>query len=133
MDELTEYLNEFELEGTACSRTFAFWAEYIEMVLLLLDFTEAERNSNWAVHIETFKNMLPYDYAFDHFKYLTWGLVYLTDMVRLPDSYPSVYEHFMQGKHTVSRSRSTSKFNAVSTDMALEQSFNRDSKTKGIK
>ena len=48
-------------------------------------------------------------------------------MIQLPDNYPDVYQEFLNGKHAVSKSG----FNSVATDMALEQSFNRDSKMKG--
>ena len=42
-----------------------------------------------------------------------------------------VYEHFQNGKHSISRATVPSYFNAVATDMALEQSFNIYSKGKG--
>ena len=131
MRKIHLYLEEFNALGISCSRTFGFWHEYLGMTFTLLDFMEAERESNWLVHLETFKAMLPYDKSFDHYKYLSWGLIYLIDMLRLPEVYPQVFEHFMDGKHTVSRSKSKSWFNTVSTDMALEQSLNRDCKTKG--
>ena len=55
----------------------------------------------------------------------------MIDMLQLPDSHPQLYEEFLNGHHTVSRAKSKSKFNTVSTDMALEQSMNKDTKTKG--
>ena len=58
------------------------------MTFTLLDFMEAERESNWLVHLETFKAMLPYDKSFDYHKYLSLGLIYLIDMLRLPEVYP---------------------------------------------
>ena len=42
----------------------------------------------------------------------------------------NVYNKFLRGNHTVSRSTSQS-FNQVWVDMAPEQSINLDSKTKG--
>ena len=101
------------------------------MVLLLFDFIEAERKANWDIHLECFKQMLPYDRAFDHAKYFKWGLIYVIDMLRLPQGAPEVYTAFKEGNHSVSRSKTVSKFSRVSTDMALEQGLNRDSKMKG--
>ena len=95
------------------------------MVELLFNFLESERDSNWKCHIECFKAMLPYDRIFDHNKYFKWGLVYLVDMLRLPNHAPDVYREFLDGNHMASR------FNTVSTDMALEQTLNRESKVKG--
>ena len=113
------------------SETFQYWHEYLEMADLLLDFLAAECDSDWKVHLETFKEMLCYDRAFDHFKYFTWGMIYYIDMMQLPEKHPELYEAFLKGYHTVSRNKKPSKFNGVSTDMALEQSMNRDTKTKG--
>ena len=125
------HLKMFAAEGCSKSKTFKFGYEYMEMVFILLDSIEAERDANWQLHLDSFREMLPYDKAFDHYKYLSWGIIYLADMMMLPETYPDVYQNFLTGKHVVSRSTTTSCFNTVSTDMALEQSFNRDSKTKG--
>ena len=103
----------------------------MSMVLLLFDFIEAEREANWDIHLGCFKQMFPYDRAFDHAKYFKWGLIYVIDMLRLSQEAPEVYTAFKEGNHSVSRSKTVSKFNRVSTDMALEQGLNRDSKMKG--
>ena len=114
--------------GSRLSKTFLYWDEYVSMVLLLFDFIEAEREANWGIHLECFKQMLPYDRAFNHAKYFKWGLIYVIDMLRLPQEAPEVYTACKEGNHSVSRSKTVSKFNRVSTDMALEQGLNRDSK-----
>ena len=45
---------------------------------------------------------------------------------------PTVHQEFIENRpHAVSTSSSESSFNSVSPDMALEQTVNRDSKTKG--
>ena len=128
---ILKYFEEFKTQGIAASRTFAFWVEYIDMVHLLLDFMESERDSIWKTHLETFRCMPPYHFAFDHFKYFMWGCVYSCDMQQLPNKFPDVYANFENGKHGVSRATAPSYFNSVATDMALEQSFNKDSKGKG--
>ena len=87
------------------------------MTFTLSDVIEAEREFSWLVHPETFKAMLSYDKSFDYYKYLSWGLIYLIDMLRLLEVHPQVFHHFKDGKHTVSRSKSKSWFNTVSTDM----------------
>lgn len=124
-------IERFDRIGTAMSQTFVFWSEYLSMIDLLLNAISAERDSDWNLHIETFKEMLNYDRAFDHFKYFKWGSIYIMDMMRLPIDHPDLHKRFRSGCHAVSRCPTESKFNMVSTDMALEQSMNRDSKTKG--
>ena len=103
----------------------------MSMVLLLFDFIEAERETNWDIHLKCFKQMLPCDRAFDLTKYFKSGLIFVIDMLRLPQEAPEVYTAFKEGNHSVSRSKTVSTFNHVSTDMALEQDLNRDSKMKG--
>ena len=56
--------------------------------------------------------------------------MYIVDMRSLQEKALDVYNEFLRGNHTVSRSTSQS-FNQVWTDIALEQSINLDSKTKG--
>ena len=101
----------------------------MEMVWLLLNFIHDDGDANWLLHLETFSVMLPYDRAFDHLNYLRWGTVYLTDMEMLQEVATTVHQE--NRAHAVSTSSSESSFNSVSTDMALEQTVNRDSKTKG--
>ena len=47
------------------------------------------------------------------------------------NKHPELCREFMNGNHTVLRAKSNAKFNTGSTDMALEQSLNKDTKTKG--
>lgn len=131
IQNLRPVLERFESIGKASNETFAFWLEHCNMSDILLNSLAAERDSNWDLHLETFKEMLTYDRAYDHYKYFTWGTIYLSDMLRLPTEHPDLYEKFQIGCHTVSRNKKVSEFNCVSTDMALEQGMNRDSKTKG--
>lgn len=123
-------LNSFNMIGKAMSENFEFWLEHCAMIYLLLDFIAAEREPNWNVHLETFTEMLKYDRAYDHYKYFKWGAVYLIDMHNLPSKHPELYQNFLGGYHTVSRSKKESSFNHVSTDMALEQSMNKTPKQK---
>ena len=101
------------------------------MVFVLIEFVAAERESDWRKHLELFQEMIYYDRAYDHYCYFTWGMVCLCDMMSLPRSHPDLYDCFINGMYTVSRNPQCSSFNCVSTDMALEQSLNKDTKTKG--
>ena len=107
--------------------------EYCHRVFLLLEFLAAERDSKCIQHIEAFQQMICYDAAFDNYKYFKWGIVYLLDMNNLSSTRPDLYEMFLCGYHTVPRKKTKSSFNCVSTDVALEQSFKKDTKTKGTK
>ncbi|CAH3141995.1 unnamed protein product, partial [Porites evermanni] len=62
--------------------------------------------------------------------YARWIPVYLADMKELPRKHPEVHKEFTEGNHAISRS-DNQPFAKVWTDMALEQSINADSKSKG--
>ena len=73
--------------------------------------------------------MLPHFFAMDRQNYARYLPVYLADMQKLELTHPEVYKEFAEGNHSISRSGQP--FSQVSTDMALEQSINADSKSSG--
>ena len=75
--------------------------------------------------------MLPCYRSSGHNRNFKWDFVYFIDMIQLKDKNPDVFNEFSNGNHVALRTKCSSKFDKVSTDIALEQSINRDSKTKG--
>jgi hypothetical protein len=120
----------FKDEYSESSSTFALWDQYIHMIHILLWFIRAERERVWDLHLAALAEMIPYFFAYDRINYARWATVYLIDMQLLPQKAPEVYQEFQKGNHPVNRS-ANAKFNQVWTDMALEQSENCDSKSKG--
>ena len=97
------------------------------MVELLLNYIAAERISNFRVHIESFCQMLPWDFAYDHTNYARWGSLYCSEMPDLPNYNPEFFAQCGLGNHTINRSKCKNQpFNNVWTDMGIEQSMNRD-------
>lgn len=127
----TVYVNtlfsSFKLETS--SQMFKFWDDYVAMVLLLLKFIRAEREGDWNLHLEATTEMIPHFFAMDRINYSRWLPVYIMDMQQLAEKAPNVHTEFIKGNHAISRS--SQPFNQVWTDMALEQSVNRDSKAIG--
>ncbi|KAK3746863.1 hypothetical protein QZH41_000037 [Actinostola sp. cb2023] len=119
-----------QFKQAASSKVFKFWDSYIDLVLLLLKFIRAEREGDWRLHLEATTEMIPHFFAMDRMNYSRWLPVYIMDMYQLEETDPDLHHEFISGNHTVSRS-SSQPFNQVWTDMALAQSINRDSKTKG--
>ena len=99
------------------------------MVLLLLQFVKAERTGNWKLHLSATTEMVPHFFSMDRVNYSRWLPVYLSDMHMLQLTHPAVHQEFIAGNHSVSRSNQP--FAQVWPDMALEQSINLDTKTKG--
>jgi len=130
--DLTELMSLFEVfksENRARSKLFAFWDEYVSMVTSLLQFLKAERTGNWKLHLSSVAAMLPHFFAMNRQNYARYLPVYLADMQQLELTHPDVYNEFAAGNHTISHSGQP--FLKVSTDMALEQSINADSKSSG--
>ena len=132
MEDLFALFEEFIELGKSKSEVFEFWDYYVEMVYLLQKFIAAECNSNWQEYLAASVEMVSYDRAFDHIQCFRWGIICPADMINLPTSALHVSNSFLNDRnHCISRSLSISYFNAVSTDMALEQSQIKESKSAG--
>lgn len=128
MDTLEEAFEAFN-EAGAHKPNFKFAQQYLNMIELLLQFQRAEREGNWNLHLSTCARMIPYMFACDHVNYSRWLTEYVTNMLQLPQLAPDIYNYFMQGHHSLSRTGNP--FSKVSSDMLLEQSINCDAKSKG--
>ena len=94
---------------------FSFWWQYMDMVAILLQYTRAQRDGIWELHLYSFSLMLPYFKRYDHLNYARWGPVYLVEMHQLPEP---VLSEFKRGNFVVKRS--AHKFNQVDPDQAME-------------
>ena len=126
---LLELFEVFRQEMKSRSKMFDFWNGYITMVMNLLQFIKAERTGSWSLHLAATSEMVPHFYAYDRPNYARWLPVYLADMAQLEKTHPVVHSQFEEENHAVNRP--TQPFAKVWTDMALEQSVNLDSKSKG--
>ena len=85
------------------------------MVEILLNFTRANRDGDWNLHLQAFTAMLPYFITYDHVNYARWGTVYISEMNQLPEE---VKKEFEAGNFVVKRSQS--KFKQVDPDQSQE-------------
>ncbi|XP_043192970.1 uncharacterized protein LOC122365640 isoform X2 [Amphibalanus amphitrite] len=85
------------------------------MVELLLRFVRAQRTGDWILHLESFREMLPWFFIHDHQNYARWGSVYLAEMQQLPSE---VEAEFQAGNFVVKWSNRS--FSEVDADHALE-------------
>ena len=63
---LLPHLQTFEDLVMTTSQMAAFWNLYLKLVQLLLDYVSTERNSNIPSYLETFAEMLPFDFICNH-------------------------------------------------------------------
>ena len=107
-----------------------YWWSYIEMVSLLLRFIRSIREGNWKLYLACIRDMLPWMFAYDRINYSRYLSVYLLDMKSLEEKHPGVMSAFQAGEFVVQRSNG-SAFSQVPVDQTIEQTVNRDTKTKG--
>ena len=98
---------------------------YLETMDIVRRYIYAERSGNWTLHLATVEEMLPYLVSAGHTKYTGCVPQYITAMKSLP---ASVELEFQMENFTPWRREG--KFNGVWADMALEQTFNKDARTK---
>lgn len=109
---------------------FSFWDSYIEMIMLLLRFIRATRIGCWDLHLLSVREMLPWMFAYDRTNYARYLTLYWCEMTVLPESHPQAFRALEQGQFAVQRSRGGT-FSQVPVDQTIEQTLNRDTKTKG--
>jgi len=75
--------------------TSTFWCSFLEMMETLLAFTRSLRLGNWHLHLAASKQMLPWFFAYDRPNYSRFMSLYLSDMAKLEETHPAVYQEFM--------------------------------------
>ena len=78
-------------------------------------------------HLAEIQQMLPYIVAAKHTNYMSCLPLHLREMRDLEEKHPAVHNNFIRGRFTVHHTEG--RFNGVSTDMALEQTYNKEGKT----
>ena len=86
-----------------------FCWDYMVMVGIGLDFTRAQRDGSWELHLYAFLHILPFFFRYDHVNYARWGTVYLAEMAQLP---PDILREFQLGNFVVKHSKR--RFNHIS-------------------
>jgi len=113
-EKFRKLLDDF-VESRSDDMNFSFWWQYMDMVAILLQYTRAQRDGIWDLHLYSFSLMLPYFKRYDHLNYARWGPVYLVEMQQLPEP---VLTEFQRGNFVVKRS--AHKFSQVDPDQAME-------------
>ena len=127
---LQEQYNKHVKKRSTENVNYAFWSTYLELVELLLVFMRATREGNWPLHLSAAKDMVPWFFAYDRINYSRYLPVYIHEMTALRNTHPDVHHAFCEGEFVVQR-RVDKGFCGTACDQVIEQTFNRDSKTKG--
>ena len=128
-DQFQTAFEKFVKCNSTTKQTFAFWSSYCDMVGILLLFIRSIREGNWEMHLASIRSMLPWIFAYDRVNYSRYLPVYWMEMHDLGHTHPLIYQQFMEGEFVVQRSEKP--FAQMPCDQTIEQTANRDSKTKG--
>lgn len=132
-DHLHSVLDKYEnfiSKSRAVNPTFDLWSSYLDMIATLLQFVRATRQGLWELHTSVLQSMLPWYFAYDHVNYARYLPVYIAEMANLSESHPSVHASFLKGDFVAQR-QTNYGFGQIACDQLIEQTLNRDSKTKG--
>ena len=98
--------SEWGLKMERESPTFQFWSIILKMELVLFAFLRSIRSGNFQHYLDSMKKMIPWFLALDHFHYVRWLSVHISDMTMLETTNSGVYEAFNEfGCFVVSRSK----------------------------
>ena len=98
--------SEWGLKMERESPTFQFWSIILKMELVLFAFLRSVRSGNFQHYLDSMKKMIPWFLALDHFHYVRWLSVHISDMTMLETTNSGVYEAFNEfGCFVVSRSK----------------------------
>ena len=107
------------------SATFKFWDTYSKLVQLVLMFVRAHRTGDFALYMQTVKEMVPYFFALDHQNYARWTSIHIQDLYSLPEP---ILDEFSQGNFVVTKTKK--RGSSIAFDQAHEQN-NRVIKSSG--
>ena len=119
-------MERFEEFGCCKSPTFKHWIDCIDALQLLLCNIRAEREGNWKLHIQSVIGMMPYFFMCNRQNYARWASIYAVEMVtNLP---PEAQKAFDAGQFSIKRT--AGRYNGIWSDMGVESTVIRDSKSR---
>ena len=108
-----------------------FWEQFLYIISLIKDLIKADRNGDFLLHMQTVIDLCPVFGACGSTHYFRYGSFYAETLKQMKTVHPELYLEFMKGGFVIKRNKGS--FNAVSPDMALEQTIQRSAKsTRGI-
>ena len=79
------------------SKTSLSWLQYMKCIEIFIRFLEAERTSNWKLHLNVAHEMIPFFFASGHYLYAKSTFLYLQTMLNLETTHPDIYKLFEKG------------------------------------
>lgn len=118
-------------EAATQSRTGKLWVQYINQVLLMLNFIKAERTGNWKLHLHCVQEMIPHFHAAGHLPYAKSARLYVQQMNSIEEVMPPEEYTLFSDKGYFTIRRADEFWSGNFSDQTIEQYLMRMLKTSG--
>ena len=127
--ELQLSFDNLKMEMKSKSRTAKLWLNYMDYIDIIKMFIRGERTGDWGTHIHASTKMLNIFAATGHIHYAKSTRLYIQLMQELPEKFPWLYQKFVEGNHTIRRTRRL--WGGLWSDLVIEQVLMRGLKSRG--
>ena len=103
------------------SLTICYWTTMRDYLLTNYRFVRGQRMGDWPLTLSACDELCPWFFTFGHTNSARWMPVFLKDMACLPETHPSIYNAFMEGKFVVQRGEK--KLSHMALDQSQEHSI----------
>ena len=101
----------------------------MKCIEIFIRVLEAERTSDWKLHLNVAHELIPFFFASRHYLYAKSTFLYFQTMLNLETTNPDIYKLFEKGYHTIRRSDPL--WAGLSPDLFIEQVLMPSIKTVG--
>ena len=117
-------------QALAYNKQFRYWSIFLdELIPGINDLTLSFRESNWLLYLSVLRRAMPLFFSFDRTNCSRWVPLYYNDCILLEETFPDLFEGFMEGDFTVTQSKR--KCSAILVDQAPEKEYKKNAKGKG--
>ena len=74
-----------------------YWIGYVDMVHLYHEFSRSIRTGDLELYIYCLQRLAALFFTFNHHNYARWRVVYLDNLLKLPEKNPEIYQEFKNG------------------------------------
>ena len=101
------------------SPTATFWFTLLELETVLMMYVRSIREGNFKLFVSCLRDIIPWMFALDHIHYARSLIVHVAELLSLEAENREIFESFVGGYFTISKSRRT--FSKLAIEQAHEQ------------
>lgn len=108
---------------------FKYMYGIFQLMITILMLVRSFREANFKMLIAVLKDLAPLFFALDHTNYDRWLSVFIQDLQILPESNPTLFKEFVDGKFAIQSTET--KFSKMAFDQCHEQNNKKIKATSG--